>query len=69
MRKRDDMYDDTFKDHYLEQVLDAEKFKAFYLKQPGMGRMQSAMFLFTPEGIIICGDLCPFTRQGSTLRA
>lgn len=59
MRKRDDIYEDMLKNHYLEQVLDTEKFKAFYLREPGMGRMQSCLFMFTPEGIVICGDLCP----------
>ena len=59
MRKRDDIYEDMLKNHYLEQVLDTEKFKAFYLRQPGMGRMQSCLFMFTPEGVNICGDLCP----------
>lgn len=52
-------YNAMFEKHFLEQVLDTEKFKAFYLKEPGMGRMQSCLILFTPEGIIICGDLCP----------
>lgn len=55
----DAIYRDTLKNHVLEQVLDAPKFKAFYLKEPGMGRMQSTLILFTPEGIIIGGDLCP----------
>lgn len=52
-------YDEDLKNHYLEQVLDTPRFKAFYLKQPGMGRMQSCMIMFSPEGINILGDLCP----------
>lgn len=52
-------YDEMFAQHHLEQVLDTETFKAFYLKETGMGRMQSCLILFTPEGINICGDLCP----------
>lgn len=50
---------ESLKDHVLEQVLDAEKFKAFYLKRPGNGRMCSTMVLFTPEGIALMGDLTP----------
>lgn len=45
--------------HVLVQVLNTEKFKAFYLKRPGEGRMMSTLILFTPEGIILTGDLCP----------
>lgn len=52
----------SLKDHVLEQVLDTEKFKGFYLKPPGRTRMMSTLILFTPEGIIICGDLCPGNR-------
>lgn len=59
MRNLDRSFEETFKNHYLERALDSEGFKAFYLKEPGMGRMQSTLFLFTPEGIIITGDLCP----------
>ena len=55
----DYIYEEDLKNHYLEQVLDTPRFKAFYLKQPGMGRMQSCMILFSPEGINILGDLCP----------
>ncbi len=52
-------YDEMFSKHVLEQVLDTPKFKAFYLKEPGMGRMQSCLVMFSPEGINILGDLCP----------
>jgi hypothetical protein len=52
-------YDETFKKHFLEQVLDTPKFKAFYLKAPGLGRMESCLIMFSPEGINILGDLCP----------
>lgn len=52
-------YEEHLKDHILEQVLDAEKFKAFYLKNPKYGRMDSCLIMFTPEGIGILGDLCP----------
>lgn len=50
---------ESIKDHVLEQVLDAEKFKGFYLKPPDGGRMMSTLIIFHPEGITICGDLCP----------
>lgn len=60
MGRRDEFrFDEHLKNHILEQVLDTPKFKAFYLKNPKYGRMDSCMFLFTPEGVIICGDLCP----------
>jgi len=51
--------------HVLEQVLDTEKFKAFYLRPPSGGRMMSTLFVFTPEGIVIMGDLCPGNRGGN----
>ena len=53
------------KDHTLEKVLDhpAEKeknhFEAYYLRPPEGGRMMSTLITFTPEGIVIMGDLCP----------
>lgn len=52
-------YDEMFEKHCLEQVLDTGKFQAFYLREPSMGRAQSCMILFSPEGINILGDLCP----------
>jgi len=39
-------------------------FEAYRLQIPGYGRMQSCMILFTPEGIVICGDWCPNDNQG-----
>lgn len=56
---------EELKDHTLEQVLDTEKFKAFYMRPPGGGRMMSTLFLFTPEGIVIMGDLCPGHSGGN----
>jgi hypothetical protein len=47
------------KDHFLEQVLDADKFKAFYMREEPNSRMMSTLFMFHPEGITICGDLSP----------
>lgn len=39
-------------------------FEAYRLQIPNMGRMQSCMILFTPEGIVLCGDWCPNDNQG-----
>ena len=50
---------ESLKDLILEQVLDTEKFKAFYMKRPGGGRVMSTLIMFTPEGIVIQGDLTP----------
>lgn len=47
------------KDHVLEQILDTEKFRAFRMRQPGQGRIMSTLITFTPEGIVIQGDLTP----------
>lgn len=46
--------------HVLEEALPFDKgFLAYYMKEPGQGRMMSTLFIFTPEGIVIMGDLCP----------
>lgn len=50
---------DALKNHVLEEVPAGGVFRAFYLKEPGQGRMMSTLFVFTPEGIAIMGDLCP----------
>jgi hypothetical protein len=51
---------EALKDHVLEEVLqETAGFRAFYLKMPGKTRMMSTLFVFTPEGIVIMGDLCP----------
>lgn len=51
---------DALKNHVLEEVLpQTGEFRAFYLKEPGEGRMMSTLFVFTPEGVVIMGDLCP----------
>ena len=49
--------------HILETVLETEKVSAYYLKRPGQGRMMSTLILFTPEGIVLQGDLTP-SRNG-----
>ena len=50
---------EALKSHVLEEISAGEKIRAFYLKRPGEGRMMSTLFLFTPEGIAIMGDLVP----------
>lgn len=45
--------------HVLVPALDSGKFEAFLMKRPGEGRIMSTMIVFTPEGIVITGDLCP----------
>ena len=50
---------EALKNHVLEVVLDSEKIQAYYLKEPGQGRMMSTLILFTPEGIVLQGDLTP----------
>lgn len=37
----------------------AHGLRAFYMKPPDGGFMGSTYFVFTPEGIVITGDLCP----------
>ena len=64
----------TYIDPYMEHELDHHKLfpveagsmKAFYLAAPKVGdpgkmgsRINSALIIFSPEGIILCGDLCP----------
>lgn len=58
---------DALKNHVLEEQPAGGKFRAFYMKEPGQGRMMSTLFVFTPEGIVIMGDLCPGgpNNQGS----
>jgi len=50
---------EALKDHILEELPGSDQLKAFYLKKPGEGRMLSTLFVFTPEGIVVMGDLCP----------
>lgn len=40
-------------------------FQAFMLERPGHGRMGSCLVMFTPEGIVICGDWCPESNKGA----
>lgn len=50
---------ESLKDHYLEQILDTDRFKAFYMRREKGSRVMSTLFIFHPEGISICGDLVP----------
>jgi hypothetical protein len=43
----------------LEVHVDTPQVKGWYLKIPGYGRTCSTLLLFTREGIVIMGDLCP----------
>lgn len=49
----------ALKGHFLEQILDTEKFQAFYMREAPNSRMMSTLFIFHPEGITIAGDLTP----------
>jgi hypothetical protein len=48
----------ALQDHQLEIVQDG-KVTVYYLKKPGDGRMMSTMLIFSPEGIVLIGDLTP----------
>src|SRR5579885_1302548 len=53
---------DDLKDHVLEEFSAGEKIRAFYLRHPDRkkyGRLESTLLLFTPEGIVLMGDMCP----------
>lgn len=55
-------FTDMVHDHILIEQGSTDRIRSFYLKHKDRqvyGRMQSTYFLFTPEGIIITGDLCP----------
>lgn len=45
--------------HVLELHVDTPQVKGWYMKRPGAGRMMSTLILFTREGIVVFGDLCP----------
>jgi hypothetical protein len=51
---------EALKGHVLEEALPfGHGFLAYYMRDPNQGRMMSTLFVFTPEGIVIMGDLCP----------
>ena len=45
--------------HYLKVVEHTPNIEMYYLREPGSGRMMSTLIMFTPEGIVITGDLAP----------
>lgn len=49
---------ESLKNFVLEDF-PAGDMKAFYLRHPTQGMMGSCLILFTPEGIVICGDRAP----------
>jgi hypothetical protein len=51
---------ESLKDHVLVPVLPHKgAWASFYLRKPGEGRMMSCLITFTPEGIVLQGDLTP----------
>ena len=50
-------------EHTLELIQEG-KLTAYYLRGPEGGRMMSTLIVFTPEGIVLQGDLTP-ERNGS----
>lgn len=54
-RKQQDQY---LQDMQLTQELDTPRYKAFWLHKEGT-RCGSSRLLFTPEGIVILGDMAP----------
>lgn len=48
----------------LYQELDTPEYKAFRLSEEGT-RIDSCRIVFTPEGIILHGDLCPESNKGA----
>lgn len=47
------------RDHYLDPLEIGEQVKSFYLRRKPDSRMMSTLLIFSPEGIVITGDLCP----------
>jgi hypothetical protein len=46
-------------DHVIETICDCLSTKAYYLKKPDGSWVMSTLLLFTPEGIVLQGDLTP----------
>lgn len=53
-----------FSKHVLRRMNVKGDVEGFMLERPGYGRMESTMILFTPEGIVLGGDLCPNDNHG-----
>jgi hypothetical protein len=50
--------------HYLEVVERTPNVEMYYLREPNQGRMMSTLIVFTPEGIVVTGDLSPGSGAG-----
>jgi hypothetical protein len=50
---------ESLKNHVLELLSQTETVSAWYLKRPGKTRMMATLITFTPEGIVLQGDLTP----------
>lgn len=49
----------ALRDHKLEPLITEGPITAYYLRGPDGGRMMSTLIMFTPEGIVLQGDLTP----------
>lgn len=57
-------YYDQIKDAVLEPLEVGEKVKSYYLRRWPGRRMMSTLIIFSPEGIVLTGDLRPTQRGG-----
>lgn len=56
---------ENWKDHELVVLEEGPHIQAYYLKHPKEElRIQGCLLLFTPEGVVITGDLIPGTKKG-----
>ena len=57
----EDHMKESLKNHVLVPLLHSNvgEVRGFYLKPPGRTRMMSTLILFSPEGIVLQGDLTP----------
>lgn len=53
--------------HYLKVVERTPNVEMYYLREPDQGRMMSTLIMFTPEGIVITGDLSPGPRSAGVI--
>lgn len=59
-----DWFYNQLKDHYLEPLEIGQYVKSYYLRQRPDSRAMSTLLIFSPEGIIITGDLRPGNNGG-----
>ena len=52
-------YHEQLKDSKIEVLVEAVRVKAYYLRKYPNKRTMSTLLIFTPEGIVITGDLRP----------